>query len=132
MALVSSRTMIIETVKIPEAPIPVRTLPAMKPVKSAARPDVVVPIASKTVEAKIVRRGVKTAASLPLRGPRALIAIRYADVNHDVFSNASRSPAIADWVVVKMDMLVDCRKMRLPRAMAEKTARSVVMDCETS
>jgi hypothetical protein len=53
-------------------------------------------------------------------------------VNHDVLSNASRSPAIADCVVVKMDMLVDCRKIRLPRAIAEKVARRVVMDCETS
>jgi hypothetical protein len=53
-------------------------------------------------------------------------------VNHDVFSKASRSPAIADCVVVKIDMLVDCKKMRLPRAIAEKIARRVVMDCETS
>jgi hypothetical protein len=68
--------MIIETVKIPEAPTPVKILPIMKPVKSFARPDVIVPIASKTVETKIVMRGVNTAASLPLSGPRALIAIR--------------------------------------------------------
>ena len=64
------------------------------------------PTLMSIVEKNIHRRGLKTWQRRPIRGPRDDMAIKYAEVNQLAFSNASKSAAIDDWVVVRIDMLV--------------------------
>jgi hypothetical protein len=42
------------------------------------------------------------------------MAMRYEEVNQLAVSNASRSAAMEDWVVVRIEMFVACRKIKRP------------------
>lgn len=72
--------------------------------------------------------GENTLLSLPPKGARALIVMRYADVNQDVSSKASKSEAMEDWVVVNIDMFVAWMNIRLPKAMVTRAPRIGVRD----
>lgn len=64
------------------------------------------PIDMAIVEKNMHNRGLKTWHSLPIRGAREDMAMRYDEVNQLAFSKASRSAAIDDCVVVRMEMFV--------------------------
>lgn len=95
-----------DTVKIPAAPTPVTMRPAINAAKSPENAEMRTPKAKIMVETKIQTRGENIWASLPARGEVLDMAIRYADVNQLVFSKASSSAAIVDWVVVRREMFV--------------------------
>ena len=119
--------MMIEIVKMPLAPTPVKERPAINTSNVFAILLTRHPTASTMVETKIHIRGPKTDASFPFNGARAEMAIRYAEVNHVVFSKASSSLAISLCVVVRREMLVAWRKMRKPRAVAQRVPRAKLM-----
>jgi len=58
------------------------------------------------VDVNMQTRGENSWLSRPAKGEVLDIAMRYADVNQLVFSNASSSAAIVDCVVVRSEMLV--------------------------
>ena len=64
------------------------------------------PIQINMVEKNMHRRGLNTWHSRPIKGAREDMAMRYEEVNQLAVSNASRSAAMEDWVVVRIEMFV--------------------------
>jgi hypothetical protein len=89
-------TMILATMRIPPPPAPVNARPTMKVLKEFEIPVMAVPIQIKTVEKNMQSRGLNTCESRPIRGASEDMAMRYDEVSHVAFSNASRSAAIDD------------------------------------
>lgn len=95
--------------RIPAPPAPVSERPTRNHASEFASEVVREPMHMRTVEKNMHSRGLKTWDSRPISGARADMAIRYEEVNHVASSKESRSAAMADWVVVKMDILAPGR-----------------------
>lgn len=115
-------TTIVATIRIPAPPAPVKERPTKNQVKEFARDVISEPAQMSVVEKNMHMRGLKTCESRPISGARADMAIRYEEVNHVASSKESRSAAMDDWVVVRMEILapvVDEHAVRSPAVRAE-------------
>jgi hypothetical protein len=99
-------TMMLATMKIPLAPAPEITRPTMNILNEPEVAMMRVPAEMSRVEKNMQSRGLKTWDKRPMRGARDDMAMRYDEVSQLTLSNASRSEAIADCVVVRIDMFV--------------------------
>jgi hypothetical protein len=90
----------------PAAPDPVITRPTINCLNVEEVAVTIDPTVMMRVEPNMQRRGLKTWDSRPNNGASPDMAIRYEDVSQLACSKASRSAAIDDWVVVRMEMLV--------------------------
>lgn len=99
-------TMMLATMRIPPPPAPVKARPTRKTLKVVESPVMAVPIHIRVVEKNMQSRGLNTCDNRPIRGANDDMAIKYDEVSHVAFSNASKSAAIEDCVVVRIDMLV--------------------------
>lgn len=92
--------------RTPEAPAPVNARPTMNIVKLLDKDVTVEPRHMNMVEENMHKRGLNTCDSRPINGASEDMAMRYEEVNQLACSKASRSSAIDDCVVVRMEMFV--------------------------
>jgi len=114
LGLVIWIAMILATMKMPPPPAPVITRPKTKCSNDTEVEVMINPVLINMVEKNMHRRGLNTWHSRPIKGASDDMAMRYADVNQLAFSNASKSAAMEDCVVVRMEILVACRNISKP------------------
>jgi len=106
LALVIWIAMMLATMKMPPPPAPVIARPKTKCSNDTEVDVMINPTLINMVEENMHNRGLNTWLSLPIKGASDDMAMRYADVNQLAFSKASKSAAMDDCVVVRMEMLV--------------------------
>ena len=94
------------TIIIPAAPVPVTARPSKNTAKEGDIDVIIHPRQTITVDTNMHKRGEKSWHSRPDKGAMLDIAIKYEEVSQLASSNASKSAAIADCVVVRIDILV--------------------------
>jgi hypothetical protein len=115
------------------APAPLTILPTRNCDRSNDSEVITVPKAIMTVEKANTALGENMEANFPTNGDTLDIATRYEEVNQVACSNASKSAAIWDCVVVMMDMFIadmDVRTGTLGLFILEKAHKPQNLPCK--